>query len=308
VSIILIPDHPGVDPGKSYAGKKEWLFEDYRLRAREIEVRLGLRQALLNYSVLAFAGSGALLAFAKTHLPEWFGPLAYLAALLFLSLALAYVRHDLFIAYNARYIVQNILPYAQVDAVGEARVRRQCWEDFVGRQRKNGRATRLIHLLLAFCRFGPVLCVAATFLALETPSLVKGGLLVLGPASQIATWIKGTSVALLFISGILIFLFVAAVVVLLKEERHIAKAAAKLRGDSEDNTGRKPRIIRVLLRSGLALPCLAFSGFGIWALATHGFVWSALAATLCFLFVGAGVIELTRRHGIAAIANREHEA
>ena len=50
-----------------YEGSEGWLLEDYRVRTREIETRLGLRQALLNYSALAFAGAGALLAFTYQY-------------------------------------------------------------------------------------------------------------------------------------------------------------------------------------------------------------------------------------------------
>jgi len=267
-----------------YDGCESWLIEDYRLRTREIEVRLGLRQALLNYSALAFAGAGALLSFAHTYFSDWLGPLAFASGLLFLSLAVSYVRHDLFIAFNAQYVLANVLAQAGSRALGSPGNTRQSWEQFISHARGGSTSKKVLHKALAAARFGPILCVAVSFLMIGVAQLHSQNWLPSPPFDSLKSWGTLVSLVMCAASAILLVTFFLSLGLLIKEERAIAHAAEKLNVTTAASR-KRPGLRYALKRIFYACPAFTVVGAGIWALFSRGFNWTVLGALLWFLLI-----------------------
>lgn len=142
----------------------DWLREDYRARMREIERREDLRQSLVNYSLIAVAGITAFLVSRYGEVGIWIPVLSLLSAILFLSLLVSYLRHDLFIAYNGQYILEYVLEPAKQKALFT--YKRESWEEFLGKRRGKdygGKWNAPFHLLLAVSRIGPIFLLSVVF-------------------------------------------------------------------------------------------------------------------------------------------------
>jgi len=135
---------------------ENWLLEDLRARASEINVRLQLQQQLVNYALVALAGVSALTASIYTTAGLWICPLALASCLFHLSLAVGYLRHDLMLAYNAQYVVQHVLSPAREVALAS----RESWAQFTCRKRGGVPGNRMFHMLLALARVSPVVGLA----------------------------------------------------------------------------------------------------------------------------------------------------
>lgn len=91
---------------------EDWIREDFRARIREIELRTEQRQQMINFALVALGGLlgflGVLLRFGD--LSKVFPPLlVFPIAIYFILFCIAYLRHDLFIAYNAQYLVNRVI-------------------------------------------------------------------------------------------------------------------------------------------------------------------------------------------------------
>lgn len=94
-----------------------WLREDFRARVSEIETRLGLRQSVVHYGLVAVGGITAPVAAAYAKdlslgalLHEWLIPMTLGGAFFFQVFTLMLLRRDLFIASNAQYIEKELKP------------------------------------------------------------------------------------------------------------------------------------------------------------------------------------------------------
>ncbi|MCK4392960.1 hypothetical protein KAX17_08650 [Candidatus Bipolaricaulota bacterium] len=91
---------------------EDWIREDFRARIREIELRMEQRQQMINFALVSLGGLlgllGVLLRFGD--LSKLFPPLlVFPIAIYFILFCIAYLRHDLFIAYNAQYLVNRVI-------------------------------------------------------------------------------------------------------------------------------------------------------------------------------------------------------
>jgi len=143
----------------------DWHVEFYKARRGEIQFRLDQEQRLINYSLLALGGFSAFFASALDYIGGWVCPVSFSAALFFLTLIILFLRHDLFIAYNAQYEVRLL---AETEVPEDA----LSWEGYVSRKRGtekrsfSGIMNRTFHAFLALIRFSPMLIATFGFFGL----------------------------------------------------------------------------------------------------------------------------------------------
>jgi len=143
----------------------DWHVEFYKARRGEIQFRLDQEQRLINYSLLALGGFSAFLASALDYIGGWVCPVSFSVALFFLTLIILFLRHDLFIAYNAQYEVRLL---AETEVSEDVPL----WEGYVSGKRGVGKRSflsvmnRLFHVFLALVRFSPMFIASFGFFGL----------------------------------------------------------------------------------------------------------------------------------------------
>lgn len=203
---------------------QEWLREDFRARVSEIERRLGLRQSVVHYGLVAVGGITGLVAIAYAkdlslgNLREWLIPMSLGSGLFFLIFTLLLLRHDLFIAYNAQYIERELKTNIKDLPSGVL-----AWERYVCDKRSKYRRT---HYALALSRIAPMAlpCLALWGMGAKVfwdicPNFIGCYIRVGNLPWKIIT---GTLVAV-NIGGLALLVWTVCLVS--KEEREIAKAA-----------------------------------------------------------------------------------
>jgi hypothetical protein len=158
-----------VEAGKHMAGRSDfykagWYVEEYRQRSGEISKHLDREQQLLNNGLLALGGVTAFLGAIHSDWGSWVCPLGLFLGFFFITMAVHHMRYDLFIAYNAQYIEENI----RVPAVGAGVLHADYslrWDRFVSARRAPGRRGRLLHVALFVSRVAPLVLASAAFIA-----------------------------------------------------------------------------------------------------------------------------------------------
>lgn len=154
---------------------EDWIREDFRARIREIELRLQQRQQMINFALVVLGGLLALLGgllkfggFSGLSLPL----ITFSISIYFIVFCIAYLRHDLFIAYNAQYLVDRVVPSVRgrnaslpVDVL--------TWEEYVNSKRASkeglkGFPRRIFHVGLGSARVLLILLPGITALAYGT--------------------------------------------------------------------------------------------------------------------------------------------
>lgn len=137
-----------------------WYKTDYEQHRAEILLRIGSRQRLLYFSLIAAGGIGAFLGGVYNQWAAWLAPFSFFAAFLFATVVLVYLHHDIMLAYIAQYIERSI-------RLQDATIPQECltWERYLLARRTINNKEWLLHAGLAFSRFTPVLLISAAFFA-----------------------------------------------------------------------------------------------------------------------------------------------
>jgi len=146
-----------------------WFRIEYQTRTDGMFHNLRAQQAMLNYAFLLAGGAGGLLGAAFSagsgELYEWVWPVLLILGGIMALLVLYYIRHDLLIAYGAQYVEENIrlkdptLPNGALT-----------WEKKVMKHRSSAACENtldgLLHKVLAFARFAPILVLSVAIFGL----------------------------------------------------------------------------------------------------------------------------------------------
>jgi len=209
---------------------EDWIREDFLARRREIELRIEQRQQMINFALVALGGLLGLLGIVLRFgdLSKVYPPLlTFPIAIYFIVFCIAYLRHDLFIAYNALYLVTNV--------IAEIRGRNASlpvdvltWEEYVSNRRASQKglkswAIRGFHIVLGGARILLMLLPGIGALGYGTflfyPDLVRFRLVI---ENGDAFWF---SFALFVIACCALIFLGITILVVLKAEGELSKAA-----------------------------------------------------------------------------------